>query len=302
MVIRYLFDRFDIPAERCDVWLHEPEDFIVRFSTPEDRNHVLRSGPGGALLPLIWWPWRRTSLANAASFQYRMLLGLQRVPLHARHAETAQRILGPSCTDVEVVRPDDVPPEDDRELFVTAWSLHPQLPHEEVEIFIPEPRLPESVQAATAVLSGLRYLVQIRLVSSEDLGDLQPPPADDGDDNADGGRDGAEHEDDPVQDGYDYWPTPRRDSDDDGSVDSNYNRCHPGINFPVCAGIVVGAITCPLDQHQLANATTVTLHTRTQDVEPWGDDHGCRPLSPVFVREVDPMILEFELHTPARHV
>lgn len=59
MVSRYLFDRFGIPAEAVDVRRHDPEDFVVRFRHCTDRDRVLAAPPMGALLPLIWRPWRR---------------------------------------------------------------------------------------------------------------------------------------------------------------------------------------------------------------------------------------------------
>jgi hypothetical protein len=43
---------------------HDPEDFVVRFSRPEDVETVLHSRVPGAPFRLIWHPWRRTSLAS----------------------------------------------------------------------------------------------------------------------------------------------------------------------------------------------------------------------------------------------
>lgn len=76
MVSSYLFTRFEIRAEDAVVRLHDPEDFVVRFRRREDRDRVLASPPGGALLPLVWRPWRRTSMANAGTFRLRVLVGM----------------------------------------------------------------------------------------------------------------------------------------------------------------------------------------------------------------------------------
>lgn len=68
-------------------------------------------------------------MASAGSFRFRVLVGMKRIPLHARNAATAQTILGPSCTGIEVVRPHDVADDNDLEFFcdglVLASPLHP---------------------------------------------------------------------------------------------------------------------------------------------------------------------------------
>jgi hypothetical protein len=46
MVIRFIYDRFDIRADKVDVRRHDPEDFIVRFRHRTDRDRVLASRPG----------------------------------------------------------------------------------------------------------------------------------------------------------------------------------------------------------------------------------------------------------------
>lgn len=53
MVATYLLEHFDIMAREAVIRRHDPEDFIVRFRRREDRDRVLASPPGGALLPLI---------------------------------------------------------------------------------------------------------------------------------------------------------------------------------------------------------------------------------------------------------
>lgn len=79
MVVAYLYNRFEIMAEDAVVWRHDPEDFIVCFRRREDRDRVLAARPGGALLPLVWRPWRRTSMASAGTFQFSVLVGMRRV-------------------------------------------------------------------------------------------------------------------------------------------------------------------------------------------------------------------------------
>lgn len=75
MASLYLFKRFGITTLEADVRLHDLEDFIVQFFHRADRDRVLAVLPGGHLLPLVWRPWRRTSMASAGSFRYMPSLG-----------------------------------------------------------------------------------------------------------------------------------------------------------------------------------------------------------------------------------
>ena len=184
-------------------------------------------------------------MANGGTFRFRVLVGMRRVPVHARNASMAQTILGPACAEVDVVRPSDVPADDDREFFVTAWCMHRRFIPDEQIVFIPEPRILDPVEAAAVVLPGLRYLVRLRLVAFQDWSTPAASPADNGHDDGDADEDGGPDGGNPnrfhpgIDDGRggpSRGPTPDddyfggRDSDDDGSVDSNYNRFHPGID------------------------------------------------------------------------
>lgn len=109
-------------------------------------------------------------MASGDTCRYRVLLGLRPVPLHARSAATAQAILGPACVEVVVIRPRDVPEDDDREFFVTTWCVHPRLIPDEQVIFIPEPRLLPPALAAVTEPPSLCYLVRIRLITYQAWG------------------------------------------------------------------------------------------------------------------------------------
>lgn len=165
MVYDYLLTRFDITADEVEVRRHHPEEFVARFRHGADRERVLSSRPGGALLPLVWYPWRRTSGASAGAFRFKVLLAMSRLPLHARSEAVAQVIVGPSYAKVEATQLRDVPVEDDREFFVTAWCWHPNFILDKHVIFIPEPSVHGVADNERSSLSGLRYLVRIRLVA-----------------------------------------------------------------------------------------------------------------------------------------
>lgn len=107
-------------------------------------------------------------MVSASTFRFRVLVGLRRIPLHARSAATAQTILGPACVEVEVVLPIDIPDDDDHELFVMAWCMHPRFIPDEQVVFIPEPRLISPTEASVTALLGLRYLVRVHLVVFQD--------------------------------------------------------------------------------------------------------------------------------------
>lgn len=145
---------------------HDPEDFIVRFTRHEDRNAVLHTRLHDTPFLLIWHPWRRTSLASAGSFHYRVLVGMRRVLLHVRSRAVAHTVLGQVCAQIELAPLETTPADDDTEFFVAAWCLHPRFIPEEKIIFIPEPdaRVPGNaltVHADVIMLNrlpGLRYL------------------------------------------------------------------------------------------------------------------------------------------------
>jgi len=141
MVLAYLATNFGIDADSVSVRKHDPEDFVVRFSRHEDVERVLHTVVQEPLFRLIWHPWRRTSLASADSFHYRVLVGMSRVPLHARSLDVAQRILGTACARLEVAPPWLSPEDDDAEFFVAAWCLHPRFIPDEKILFIPEPNV-----------------------------------------------------------------------------------------------------------------------------------------------------------------
>ena len=73
-------------------------------------------------------------MASGGTFRFRVLVGMRRVPLHARNAST-------------------------------AWCMHPRfIPNEQI-VFIPEPRILSPIEASSKELLGLRYLVRLRLVA-----------------------------------------------------------------------------------------------------------------------------------------
>lgn len=259
---------------------HEPEDFIVRFARHEDRELVLRSAVPNAPFTLIWHPWRRTSLASAAAFHFRVLVAMSHVPLHARNTAVAQTILGTACAHIELAPPKVTPQDDEREFFVAGWCRHPSLVPEEKTIFIPEPnvRVPgnalylDADEVALNRLPGLCYPVRLRIVEYQDWSTL-PPSSDD--------------------EGRDF---DNRDSYD--SANNNFNRVHPGIddyrsapvrhrtyrlagagdNAPALGGrrgstfmqrhtIRIGALLCPLvDDHSPAVAALEALPREGEDV------------------------------------
>ena len=173
-------------------------------------------------------------MASAAAFRWRVLVALGNVPLHARSVATVQVVLGMCCSDIAVSDLRDTPVDDDREFFVTAWCWDPAFITGQQPIFIPEPRF----EALGSAAPGLRYLVRIRLVASQDCSTPPASPprgASTSDDEGGGDVGGGTSED--------FWPTPRRNSEVDDSDDSNCNGRHPGFD---CRSIQVGSIACPL--------------------------------------------------------
>lgn len=217
-----------------------------------------RQGLGGRCCP---WCGRhgggppRDTQARSVS----RVVALSRVPLHAQNLDLAQTVLGSSCAKVELSQFRDVPPEDDREFFVSAWRWHPNLIQEERIIFIPEPHIPGVVMDDR--LPGLRYLVRVRLVAYQDWNTSPGSPDGGGPDDGAGGDDGGAggDADNTMEDGeVEDWPTPRRDSEDNGSDDSNHNNYHPGMGHCLPAvvppSVQIGDFSCPLGQRRKARA------------------------------------------------
>lgn len=174
MVRAHLAEVFGIANGRVSVRRHWPDDFIVRFSRQEDLELVLGTpSPATAPFALRWRGWSRLIGGSARAFRFRILVGLKGIPAHARSAETAQILLGSSCARVEVANNDALnDPDDERELFVAAWCVHPDLVADEKIMAVPEPDeepdggpplflRPEEIIHAD--LLSLRYLVRIRL-------------------------------------------------------------------------------------------------------------------------------------------
>lgn len=174
MVRAFLAAEFGI--EDASVHRYEPEDFVVRFANRDDAERVLHSRVLNPPFRLIWHPWSRLSTASSTFLRYCILVGMTRVPLHARSAAVAQTILGRACARIEIAPPEAVPVDDDREFFVSAWCMDPRFVPDEQIIFIHEPvhRIPGTVLCLRADeevidgLPGLNYLVRIRIVEFQD--------------------------------------------------------------------------------------------------------------------------------------
>lgn len=87
MVPDHLRTQFDIDDAAMSVMCHEPEDFIVRFSHHDDLERVLAAPPDDvASFMLSWRWWTRLSRATAASFTFRVHVGIKGVPAYALSA------------------------------------------------------------------------------------------------------------------------------------------------------------------------------------------------------------------------
>lgn len=84
--------------------------FVNRY----DRDLVLGHVPPHPPFTLVWSPWRRTSMASAGAFTFRVLVEMQNILPHARSVAIAERILGSSCVGVEIAPSEVVPEDDDR--------------------------------------------------------------------------------------------------------------------------------------------------------------------------------------------
>lgn len=150
-------------------------------------------------------------MGSAGAFRFRVLVSLKGIPSHARSKETAEIILGSSCTNVDIANPEALAdPDDERELFIAAWCAHPDLVLDEKIMAVPE--LEEEHDGGSPLflrpheiihdeVPALRYLVRLRLIEFQDW--HTPPPS--------------------LDNGMDFG------GEDSDSGDSNFNGYHPGF-------------------------------------------------------------------------
>ena len=167
MLRDHLVQHFGLTVGEFDVRRHFPKNFVIRFQHGADRDRVLASRRPSAL-PMVWYPWRRTTLAHLGTFKFKVLLALSRVPLHARSVQVAQSVLGPACANIEESLLRDREDDDDRDFFVTAWCKHPAFVVDHNLIFILEPVV-GGVAPPDDHLAGLLYLIKVRLVAIQDF-------------------------------------------------------------------------------------------------------------------------------------
>ncbi|KAG0526126.1 hypothetical protein BDA96_06G118600 [Sorghum bicolor] len=207
-VREHLCQRFQFGEADVSVCRHAPEDFLARFARSEDLERVLAAPPlSFAPFLLSWRRWTRLSQAVAASFTYRVLVGIKGIPAHARSKAVAEQLLGSSCAQVELASSDDDGVDDDD----APWCLHPMLVPEQKLLVIPEPPEPHEPgilflrehEIIHSHLPILHYLVRLRVVEYQDWA----VSSSSSEDAFSGG-----------------------DSDDSG--DSSYNGYHPGTVGP----------------------------------------------------------------------
>ncbi|XP_066337435.1 uncharacterized protein [Miscanthus floridulus] len=179
MAREHLAGFFGITDDRAMVCRTRPDDFIVRFTRQEDLELVVSTPhPARAPFTLRWWRWSRLIMGSPGAFRFRVLVGLKGIPSHARSKDTAQTILGSSCTNVDIANLVAlVDPDDECELFVAAWCAHPDLIPDEKIMAVPKPeeehdgssplylRPHEIIHDEVPVL---RYLVRLRLIEFQD--------------------------------------------------------------------------------------------------------------------------------------
>lgn len=126
-VVDFLRRHFELSGDEFDVCHHYPEDFIVHFCHGVNREWVLQSRRNITWSPLIWNPWRHTTLGIYDKFRFKVIVALARVPLQTRNLKVAQMVLGPACTKLDFTELRDRPLIDNHEFFISTWCYHPRL-------------------------------------------------------------------------------------------------------------------------------------------------------------------------------
>lgn len=114
----------------------------------------------------------------ARAFRYRALVSMKGIPSHAQSEEVVQTLLNSSGAKVEIANPTAInDPDDERELFVATWCVHPNLIPDEKILAIPEPKKEHdgdltlylwSWEIIHSEVPALWYLVRMHLVEFQD--------------------------------------------------------------------------------------------------------------------------------------
>jgi hypothetical protein len=93
-----LSSRLRTPRYEARVTRHRPEDFLVLFDFPPQRELALRAGlvrVRGVDFDVL--PWTENDHGRESTWWYRVRVSIENLPIHAWNAQVARQILGDDC-------------------------------------------------------------------------------------------------------------------------------------------------------------------------------------------------------------
>jgi hypothetical protein len=186
--------RLGITAESCSVHPFHPEDFIIVLASAELRGRVLARSPlEHEGFSQIVRPWNRLAQATKVNQRRRVQIVMEGVPPHAWERETAEELLGTSCT-VEELSPATRSRADMSLFRLSAWVDNLEVIPSVRTLVVPEPEEVDESSSALALrlreeVATLRYRVLIHVDSVEE--DWDPRASRSATNPSGGGHDGS---------------------------------------------------------------------------------------------------------------
>lgn len=128
--------------EHADIYLFQPEDFLIVLSNRADLERLLRQPYlEEAPFRLVFKRWRRELSASAGPLQFQVLVELHNIPAHAWNLSTVASLLGSSVSNIRPTS-DTIARTDLRSYRVIDWTIDPDIIPIGRILVVPEPKAP----------------------------------------------------------------------------------------------------------------------------------------------------------------
>ena len=90
--------RIRIPRYEARVTRHRPENFLVLFDYPPQRDMAIQAGMlrvRGVDFDVL--PWTEAQHGNGSTWWYRVWVAIENLPIHAWNSQVARSVLGDDC-------------------------------------------------------------------------------------------------------------------------------------------------------------------------------------------------------------
>jgi hypothetical protein len=169
-----LCNQLNIYHDDVQILKHFPEQFLVIFNNPRDRQRVVEVGvlpDNGRRFQFAVWSERR--YANYVNWEYRVKVRIEGVPVHCWAEEVASKVLGKSCA-VHYLEETTRRRQRTRSFDLWVWCSDPSDIPMEVLLTVTEPdRGHPHHDEPVGLKRGQVYVLRNHLEVVEDLSFLQ---------------------------------------------------------------------------------------------------------------------------------